>query len=402
VFKEEVATMPLFNRDRANEVMDAEGLDALIATSKENSEYASDYHSHGQWIMPSAHTVTVVSRDPSAPITLIVPYGEADVVAEYGTAADRVQPYGNFYTDQGDRLGDLEREIVRLRSLPRSPDVVEATVAVLRERGLAGARLGLDESGMLPHLRQRLKLALTGATFADGCLALQKIRMVKTAEEIERIAKATEISEHALLACVASFREGVDEHALLRAYEEDVLAQGGRLTIAHILISEHAALANGHASDRKLRKGDFVRFDVGCGYRSYNADIARTVAFGDPGEQTRKYYDAILAGEEAALALLRPGVRAGELFERAVEATRAGGIEHYERNHVGHGIGIELYDPPLLSRGVETPVERGMVLNVETPYYKLGWGGLQVEDTLVVTDSGYRSLTRLDRGFMTS
>ncbi|HXX39444.1 MAG TPA: Xaa-Pro peptidase family protein [bacterium] len=392
--------MALFNRDRANDVMDAERLDALIATSKENSEYASGYHSHGQWAMPSAHTLTVVPRGASAPTTLVVSYGELDVVAEYGTTADRVQPYGNFYMVQGRQMGDLEREIVRLRELRSYPDVVEATVVVLRELGLADGRLGLDESGLLPHLRQRLRLALPGATFSDGCAALQKVRMVKTTEEIERLARATEIAEHALLACVASFTEGADEHALLRVYEGDVLAQGGRPSIAHILIGEHGAFTNGHASNRKLRKGDTVRFDVGCAYRSYNADIARIACFGDPDERTRRYYDAILAGEEAALALVKPGVRASQLFDRAVEATRAGGIPGYDRNHVGHGIGIELYDPPLLSRGVDTSIERGMVLNVETPYYELGWIGLQVEDTVVVTDAGCRFLTRSDRGLL--
>jgi Xaa-Pro aminopeptidase len=278
--------------------------------------------------------------------------------------------------------------------------VVTAVVSALNDLGLSGSRIGLDEYGMRPEVRDRIRGAYPNVSWDDGYSAFQQIRMVKTAEEQERLGRSVAIAEHALLACVASFREGADEHELLRVYEEDVLGQGGRITFAHILITERGALSNGYAGERRLRKGDWVRFDVGCAFHDYNSDIARTVAFGEPSEKLQTYYAAILAGETAAFDLLKPGVTAGQLFEAAVEATRAAGIPHYQRNHVGHGIGIEMYDPPIVSPGVETLVEAGMVLNIETPYYEMGWGGVQVEDTVVVTPSGYRFLTETERGLM--
>ncbi len=394
--------MALLNRDRAYNVMDARGLDALVATSRENVEYAASYHSFGQWLMPASHTFVVVPRSPDLPITLVVSYGELDVVAAFGTGAQRIAPYGSFFVvrDDSAQLGDLERDVIKLRELPSYADAVTALVGVLTELGLSGARVGLDEYGIRPQLRDQVKAALPQIEWDDGYVALQQIRMVKTPEEHERLGKAVEIAEHALLACVAAFRDGADEHELLRAYEEDILAEGARITFAHILIGEHGALSNGHATGRRLAKGDWVRFDVGCSYREYNSDIARTVSFGHPSDKLRRYYDAILAGETESLALLKPGVTAAQLFDRAVEATRATGIPHYERHHVGHGIGIEMYDPPIVSPGVYTPIEAGMVLNIETPYYEMGWGGVQVEDTVVVTPSGYRFLTRTDRSLM--
>ena len=81
----------------------------------------------------------------------------------------------------------------------------------------------------------------------------------------------------------------------------------------------------------------------------------------------------------------------------AVENVRKAGIPHYERNHVGHGIGIECYDLPNITALSDDVLEEGMVLNVETPYYELGFGGVQVEDTLLVTKSGFQKLTRNDR-----
>ncbi len=91
-------------------------------------------------------------------------------------------------------------------------------------------------------------------------------------------------------------------------------------------------------------------------------------------------------------------MRASEIFEEAVRSVREAGISHYQRNHVGHGIGIECYDPPFLAPTSDHILEEGMVVNIETPYYELGFGGLQVEDTIVVTPDGYRSLTQCDRG----
>ena len=91
---------------------------------------------------------------------------------------------------------------------------------------------------------------------------------------------------------------------------------------------------------------------------------------------------------------MRPGVPAKNVFAAAVEATREAGIPHYRRHHVGHGIGLDTYDAPMLNETTETPLESGMVFEVETPYYELGFAGLQVEDTVVVTEDGCRVLTR--------
>jgi Xaa-Pro aminopeptidase len=146
-------------------------------------------------------------------------------------------------------------------------------------------------------------------------------------------------------------------------------------------------------SGRRLRSGDIIRFDIGCRSESYYSDIARTAIFGEPSERQSRFYRAILEGEEAAIGEVRPGVPANKVFATAVEATRKGGISHYKRHHVGHGIGLDLYDVPILNEATVTSLEAGMVLEVETPYYEVGFGGLQVEDTILVTEDGYRRLT---------
>jgi Xaa-Pro aminopeptidase len=105
----------------------------------------------------------------------------------------------------------------------------------------------------------------------------------------------------------------------------------------------------------------------------------------------------MLAGQDAAIACLRPGVIAADAFAAATAAIRDAGLADYHRHHVGHGIGLEVYDIPLLAPRDETPLEEGMVLCVETPYYELGYGGLQPEDAVVVTAGGGRMLGQLPR-----
>jgi Xaa-Pro aminopeptidase len=175
--------------------------------------------------------------------------------------------------------------------------------------------------------------------------------------------------------------------------DSETLRLGCDPVFSVVAFGERSALPNAVPGGRRLRSGDIIRFDIGCRSEGYYSDIARTAIFGKPSEKQNRYYSAILQGEEAAINDVRAGVPANQVFATAVEATRKGGIPHYKRHHVGHGIGLDLYDAPILNEATATPLEAGMVLEVETPYYEVGFGGLQVEDTILVTDGGYRRLT---------
>lgn len=137
-----------------------------------------------------------------------------------------------------------------------------------------------------------------------------------------------------------------------------------------------------------IERGSLIRFDYGCDYQGYTSDLSRTVCVGTPDEKTVRLYDAIRVGTEAAIAAACPGVRACELFQIAVETTRSNGIPHYRRHHVGHCLGLEVYDDPSITPDNQTVLQADMVLNIETPYYELGWGGVQVEDTVAITENG--------------
>ena len=115
---------------------------------------------------------------------------------------------------------------------------------------------------------------------------------------------------------------------------------------------------------------------------------SRIAILGEPDDKTKAYHKALHNGVIAAFEAIRPGVRASEVYEAAMNATRKSGIPHYSRSHVGHGIGLDGYDMPDLIPGNDQIIEEGMVMCVETPYYEFGWCGLQVENTVVVRRNG--------------
>jgi Xaa-Pro aminopeptidase len=111
-------------------------------------------------------------------------------------------------------------------------------------------------------------------------------------------------------------------------------------------------------------------------------------------------FDAILAGQRAALELVRPSEPARALFVAGIGATKASGLPEIRRKHVGHGIGIDVYEPLMLTPDEERPLEAGMVMEVELVYYELGFGALQIEDTVHITENGCEIFTRLPQALV--
>jgi Xaa-Pro dipeptidase len=154
-------------------------------------------------------------------------------------------------------------------------------------------------------------------------------------------------------------------------------------------------MINVQPSERALKRGDVIRFDVGGRYRHYRSDISRIASFGEPSSKVRKYHRALEQGVLRAYDIIKPGLKASDLFNQVVETVRREGISHFSRSHVGHGIGIDGYDPPNLASSSNDALEENMVVCVETPYYELGFAGLQVEDMIRVTKDGSESLMTL-------
>lgn len=384
----------LLNSPRLNDAMTTYELAAIVAVAPENVLYTSGFWCLSQWIRRGPQAFVVVPASSQGEPVVITSTSTLDLVADQGVTA-RVRRYGGFIvdTDRSIVLDSVSTRQAELYGLLADDSAVSGLVAEIRAAGLANSRIGIDEVGLLPGDIEALKSALPEVTWVNASSVFRWVRAVKTSAEIARLKAIGEITERSISAALAIAKEGVTEFEMARVFHSHTVGEDAFPVLGCIGFGERSALPNVQPSDRALRKGDVIRFDVGGHFRNYRADIARNAYFGKPSRDIEIKYNALNEGVKRGIEHVRPGVSASEIFRVVVEAVREAGIPHYQRSHVGHGIGLDGYDFPLLSASSEDVLEDGMVLCVETPYYELGRVGLQVEDMVVVRPDGAEMLT---------
>jgi Xaa-Pro aminopeptidase len=270
-------------------------------------------------------------------------------------------------------------------------------------RGRPSARL--SAAATTRRTRERaLELALEAVGAGEAVIADDEhpapflaARAVKDAGELAALRRVNELTEAAVQAALALAAPGMTERELLRALRGVLLDGGARPMLGSVGFGERGALVDHPTSDRPLGRGEAIRLDVGATLDGYHSDLARTAVLGPPPDWLADAHAALLAGEDAALAAARPGATAAGLFGAAVAATRAAGLPDYDRTHCGHGIGLDMYEPPSLASGDGGTLAPGMTLCVETPLYELGRAGVQIEDAIAITADGCERLGRLAR-----
>jgi Xaa-Pro aminopeptidase len=382
--------MDLHVKSRLIAVLDAEGLDALVSSTTDNLQYLTGFRSVAHALFRGLELYGVFTRRG---VGLVIPFIDATGVSADGIEVDRIACYGKFFFNYTDSPGPAGARVREITSAPAASPA-DALAQVLGDLGVTGKRIGVDEAGVFPATWQRLTERLAGTTLVPAYAHFRTARMVKSPDEVRRLERAALIAEDGIAAILGMLKAGVTEREAAMAFEQEILRKGAQPFFTVVTMGERAALADVYASDRALAPGDLVRFDLGCVYQGYRSDISRTAVLGAPTEKQRRYYEAVRDGERAAIAAMKPGVPVSRIFEIGMKVTREAGMPHYQRNHVGHGIGLEPYDPPTINAATETPLEPGMVFCVETPYYEHGWGGVQVEDAVEITATGVRQLTR--------
>ncbi len=368
---------------------------ALVGTTEANVAYLTGFRSVSRAVYPDGVAFAVMAPAGTA---LVIPSIDAPAVAEGDVAADHVIPYGRFVFAYAGAPGDTGRR-VREWTARTADSAGAALAAALAALGVKGT-VALDDAGLTAGAARDVAAALAGRTVVDGATALLEARRVKGPWEIEALERALVITEEALNGVVQTLKPGTTEREAVELFETDVRRRGATPRAALITFGPHTALPAVPPSDRALRPGDLVRLDVGCVWQGYHAEVTRTAVMGAPHPRHEAVFDALVQGLEAAIDAVRPGVAAGAIFTTAVSGVRGAGLPHYDRHHVGYGIGLDARETPVLAPDSTVPLEAGMVLRLETPYYEHGWGGAQIKDTVLVTRSGPRAMNRSRRGLL--
>lgn len=381
-------------RQRVHTVLKSEGLDAIVASAPENVLYVSGYQSLASSVIRGVQIYAVLNSESLA---LVLSRADVPCALEAGLSENELFSYGGFHFDleEAEPQEGFPVEVQSVLSQSYGTPM-EALAAALDQMTSSSKAVAVDRGGLSLEVWEGLSHRF-GPHIRNAADIFRSVRRTKTEEEVQRIERATRISEDAIFATLQHVREGMTEQEMVQIFEQEELKAGGRPWFAVIACGERAAFADSPPTSRPLKRGDIIRFDVGCTYGGYHSDIARTAVFGPPTTKQVDYYNAILAGEQREFEFLRPGVSASEVFHRAMETVISEGIPHYKRHHCGHGIGLEVYDPPLIGPKDQTPLEEGMVFCLETPYYEIGWGGLLVEDTVVITKDGARMFNQRPR-----
>lgn len=395
----------LLNRDRAYEIMDREGLDALVAVTANNVFYLSDFESDFLYDVPWV-ACAILPRDPNRPACLIVTEIEAAVLVQRPTWMPEVKVYyfgiyggvlkvHTFAEPQF--LSEEDRAIqslVKVAEAGQFSSVMQAAAVALRERGLTGSRIGLDDTRFAAALGDTLR----NATVVDATNLLLEIRMVKTPDEIGILREAARRNQLAMQRAIGAIRDGATWLEVSRAYEVAVAEQGARVFASFNGAGPRSAGAARPDAAYPIRPGDQVCFDSMLKWRRYMGDAQRTVVLGEPSAKAQRYWRAYAAGIAEAYDTLRPGVNTGDLRNRTIDTVRRSGMPSFELAF-SHGIGLDHIEVPFIAGGTlgDFPVVENMVLNIDMELHEIGWGGLFFEESMLVTRNGAERLYSLER-----
>ena len=358
---------------RVRQRLDTLSLDALIVTCAANIRYLSSHTGSSGVLVVTPETVhllvdfryreavQILQQSPSACPGLAV----RDVPASYDEALFEC-------------LGDLGASTVGFEA---------AHVSVARHeswRRTAGTR--------------RLDI-----TFRPTEKAIEEARLTKDPFEIATLRDAAARLSLVAASVFEATRAGESERAVAAVLESAIRHVGyERLAFDTIVASgPHAALPHHHTGDRILAKGDLVVLDFGGVLDGYCCDLTRTVSIGPPSSEARRLYAAVYDAQEAAIAAIRPGVESAIVDAAARGVLEARGFGEAFGHGTGHGLGLDIHEEPRITRAradvASVPLVPGMVFTVEPGAYVPGFGGVRIEDDVVVTETGCEVLTTVSR-----
>ena len=229
--------------------------------------------------------------------------------------------------------------------------------------------------------------------------AVEQLRAVKDAEEIELLRAAVELSSKLFRPLLRTLRAGTAELAVAARLEYMARRAGadGMSFNSIIASAQRSALPHGVATAAKLPSTGFVVLDYGVVIKGYCSDMTRTIHLGKAPVEARAIYDAVLEAQLAAISMVRPGVTAGEIDRAARQQLKRAKLDRFFTHSTGHGVGLEIHELPRLSAGNDANLKAGMVITVEPGVYLPGKCGVRIEDMLLVTGRGYEVLTPVSK-----
>lgn len=266
---------------------------------------------------------------------------------------------------------------------------------------LGVTRLGFDRNHLTVAKHQTWESRFSGMELVPHDDPIAKLRMIKNADEIRRIREACRLADDCMRHVVDRIAAGVSELALLGELESFLRAQHSRPSFDPIVVSgPRSARPHGVPSAREVERGDLVTLDLGAVVDGYCSDITRTVVVGQATDRQRIVYEQVLKAEQLGISRLVPGASGREIDGEVRSLLEEKNLAQYFGHGLGHGLGGLVHDSGRLSPTIEQTIEAGQVWTVEPGVYIEGFGGIRIEDDVLVQDSGPEVLTFFPRDLL--
>ncbi|MGI0078829.1 MAG: M24 family metallopeptidase [Nitrososphaerales archaeon] len=382
------------NYKRLQGLMFKSNVEVLVVSAPENLFYVADIPTG----FTAANRLLFCSRHNS-PLACVVPrVGEPALVLS-AAALDVVSRH-TWVKDL--RLYATGTYILRKNKIELAGETFIETLSTVISDMLSPQKntLGIELNDFSALNYEALKKAITNSNIVDASEILMSSRMIKNDEEIRRFKKATSILCKVMHKVEDAMKDRPTEQNLDIVLKSEMMKEGAeswqQTTIAAGRISG-PDIYNQPVPRRRIRSGDLIRLDVGCVYKGYTADLSRTYAVDKIHPRASKTYKVLKDAFTKYLNDLKPGTPASSINIGVVEYVRKNLDMEYYRGNVGHGVGVELYDRPLLGPDDHTTLQEGMTLSYEVPYHISGLAGLNIEDSVLITERGKQVVSDYDR-----
>ena len=257
-------------------------------------------------------------------------------------------------------------------------------------------KIGFEASRTIFESYQRLKEALPlGVSLKPIGPVIERLRMVKNDKEIAQIRESVRTNSKAFDATLRELKKGAKESEIAAILEYKMRLFGAEKPAFETIVAagDHSAMPHAQPSERKTGIDELLLIDMGSCQDGYMSDMTRTLFIGKPSPKVRKMYNAVLEAQLAAIDAVKPGVKAGHVDRQARKVLEAEGLGKSFVHSTGHGLGLEIHEPPRIGRKEQARLEAGMVITIEPGAYIRGFGGVRIEDTVLVTKTGCEILT---------
>lgn len=265
-------------------------------------------------------------------------------------------------------------------------------------------RLGLEEAHLTLRAYRLLQKEIPGIELVPLNNFFEEIRAIKEEAEVDLIAKAAYIADNAWQTLFPLLKPGISERDIADELEFQMRKRGAKKPAFEIIVAsgERSSLPHGVASPKIVGSGELITVDFGAVYCGYSSDMTRTFLFGEPTAEQSEIYSLVLTAQEMVLQSIKPGRKCAAVDSMVRQYFQQQGYGAYFGHGLGHGVGLEVHELPTLAPRGEGTLQELMVFTVEPGLYIPKWGGVRIEDLVVLRADGAEILTKSDKRLVCS